>query len=59
MNTYLDYVMRRLSNVLYNCSQRHTEENYNYALDSIKRMLEEYERAGADLSIIDFRERKS
>jgi hypothetical protein len=55
MATYKDYLymtMNRLSNILYNTSQNNSEYNSkDKILDSIKRILEDYNNAVDDKSI--------
>jgi hypothetical protein len=53
---YLDMTMHQLSNILANVSQKPSERGCNDALDSIRRMLEEYQRAGGKVNLTDYRE---
>ncbi|MBE7896067.1 hypothetical protein G7L40_20795 [Paenibacillus polymyxa] len=57
--SYLEVTMRGLSNMLYNISQNPSKENCNVMLDSIKRTLVDYNEAGGNISIIDFREKEN
>jgi len=50
---YFKILMMKLSNVLFNGSQR---GNADEILDSIKNILEDYNRIGGDVNIKDFRE---
>ncbi|MDP9675378.1 hypothetical protein J2W97_001361 [Paenibacillus jamilae] len=54
---YLEVTMRGLSNMLYNISQNPSKENCNVMLDSIKRTLADYNEAGGNINIKDFREK--
>lgn len=54
--SYLEVIMRGLSNMLYNISQNPSKENCNVMLDSIKRTLVDYNEAGGNIKIKDFRE---
>ncbi|MET3209632.1 UNVERIFIED_CONTAM: hypothetical protein ABIC26_002579 [Paenibacillus sp. PvR008] len=53
--SYLEVTMRGLSNMLYNISQNPSKENCNIMLDSIKRTLADYNEAGGNINIKDFR----
>ena len=49
---YLDFIMIKLSNILFNGSQSATKDEI---LDSIKRILNEYNENGGNIIITDFR----
>lgn len=53
IHPYLEMVMRRLSTLLYNGSQSVTSKDE--ILDSVKRLLQEYNEAGGNAKIEDFR----
>ncbi|WP_405169369.1 hypothetical protein [Paenibacillus sp. FSL H3-0286] len=53
---YLEYIMNGLGNILHNTSQNPSEKACNQVLDSIKRMLEEYNEAGGKVNITDYRD---
>ena len=53
---YLEYIMQRLSTVLYNTSQTDLAIDKDRILDNIKGILEDYKKAsGSDINIRDFR----
>lgn len=53
---YLDYIMQRLSTILYNTSQTDLADDKDRILNSIKGMLEDYKRSsGSNIDIRDFR----
>lgn len=52
--TYLEMVIQRLSTILYNGSQPSTTKEE--ILDSIKIILQEFNHAGGNTKIEDFRE---
>ena len=56
--SYLSYVMNGLGNILYNTSNNPSEKTCNEILDSIKRMLEDYNQSGGNVNITDHRENK-
>lgn len=56
---YLQRTMEGLSNLVHNASQYPNEQTLDQVLDSIKRMVRDYEReTGKDMRLIDYRERR-
>lgn len=54
IHPYVEKTMTQLSNILYNGSQSATK---NEILDSVKRMLKDYNDAGGNVRIYDFRDK--
>ena len=57
MDTNLEIVMERLGNILHNCSQSSAHHTKDEILDSLKRMLQDYNRniGYEKVRIVDYR----
>lgn len=55
---YLRMTMNQLSNILHNVSQHPSEKGCNDALNSIKQILKDYNYAGGEVTIQDYRDKK-